>query len=106
MSLGIRLIKKKRGLRDRSLRDRSGLECDSELNFRHGGHKRCKTITPTTVRGSLEDDFFDDIESSSIKPAYLDEVTSSDLLPPFFFYKRRQSGARFRSVNLSFFSDR
>jgi len=94
-SPGIHLIEKKRGLRDRS-----DSEYDFEANFRHGGHKRRETITPTTFGGSLGDDFFDDIESCSTEPINLDEVTPFDLHLPFFFYKRRQSGPRFRSLTL------
>jgi len=80
-SPGIRLFKKKR--------DGSDSEYDSGANFRHEGCKRCETITPTTIRGSLGDDFFDDIESCSTEPANLDEVTPFDLLSALFFYKRR-----------------
>jgi len=83
-SSDIRLIENKWGLRDRS-----DSEYDSEANLRHGGHKRHETMTPTTVRGSLRDDCFDDIESCSTEPTNFDEVTPFDLLPPFFFYKRR-----------------
>jgi len=82
-SPGIRLIEKKWGLRDVS-----DSEYDSDANFRHGGRKRPETMTPTTFKGSLRDEFFNDIKSRSIKPANLDEVTPFDLLPPFFFYKR------------------
>jgi len=90
---GIRLMEKKQGLRDGS-----GSEYDSEANFRHGGRKRRKTMTPKTVGGSLEKDFFDDIESCSTELTNLDEVTPFNLLLLFFFYKRRQSRPRFRSL--------
>jgi len=70
----------------------------SEANFEHKGRKTRETMTPTTVRGSLGDDFFDDIESCSIEPANLDEVTPFDVLPPLFFHKRRQSGPRYRTL--------
>jgi len=72
----IHLIEKKRG--------RSDSEYDSEANFRHGGCKRCETMTPTAVGGSLGDDFFDDIESCSTEPTNLDEVTPFDVLSPHF----------------------
>jgi len=94
-SPGIHLIEKKQGLRDMS-----DSEYDFEANFRHGGRKRRETVTPTTFGGSLGDDFFDDIETCSTESINLDEVTPFDLLLPFFFYKRRQSGPRFRSLTL------
>ena len=96
-SPSIRLIEKKR-----SVGDRSESEYDSEANFRNGGRKRCEAMTPTTVGRRLGDDFFDDVESCSAEPANLNEVTPFDLLLSFFFYKRRQSRPRLRSLTFLF----
>jgi len=96
-SPGIRPIDKKWGLRDGS-----DSKYDFEVNFRHGGRKRCETMTPTNIRMSLGDNFFYDIESCSTEPANLDEVTLFYLLLPFFFYKRRHLGPSFHSLTSLF----
>ena len=72
-SPGIRLVDKKRGLRDES-----DSKHDCEANFRHEGCKRHKTVTPTNIRVSLSDDFFYDMESCSTELANLDEVAPFD----------------------------
>jgi len=64
------------------LRDGSDSEHDSEANFKHGGHKRHETV-PTDIGLSLEDDFFDDIETYLTELAKLDEVFFI-FFPPFF----------------------
>ena len=80
-SPGIRLIDKKRGLRDRSDSD-----YDSEANFKHEWRKRHETITPTNMGVSLGDDFFDDKESCLTEPGNLDEVPLFYLLSSISFY--------------------
>ena len=98
-SPGIHLIDRKWGLRDGSHN-----EHDSEVNFKHGGRKRHETITPTYIRVSLEDDFFDDIESCSTEAANLDEVTLFYLLLPISFCKRQHLGCLvFHPLPLPFF---
>jgi len=69
------------------LRDGSDSEHDSEANFKHGGHKRHETV-PTDIGLSLEDDFFDDIETYLTELAKLDEVFFI-FFPPFFLNKRQ-----------------
>jgi len=86
-SPGIHLIEKKRGLRHGS-----DSEYDSEANFRHGGQKRRETMTLTTVRGSLGDNFFNNVKSYSTELANLNEVSPFDLLPPFFFIRDNSQG--------------
>ena len=68
-SLRIHLIDGKR-----ILRKGSDTEYDFEENFKHGGRKRHKIITPTNIRVSLRDEFFNDIESCSVESTNLDEV--------------------------------
>ena len=80
-SLGIRLVDKKRGLRDWSDSDN-----DFEANLRLGGRNKHETITPTNVGVSLGDDFFDDIHCCSTELANLNEVVLYFFL--FFFWLR------------------
>ena len=68
-SMKVHLIDRKRGL----AKD-SDSEPKSEANFRHRGCKRRETMTPRDARVDLGDDFFDDVQSCSGKPANLDDI--------------------------------
>jgi len=47
---------------------------ESEVNFKHGGHKRHETVTPGDVRVSLWNGLFDNAESCSTELVNLDEI--------------------------------
>ena len=67
--LGVCLINKKRGRTGGN-----GSWHDFEANFRHVGCNTCETVSPIDNGVSLRDDFFDNRESCSTKPANLDEL--------------------------------
>ena len=69
-------------------------EPDSKVSFRHKGRKRHETIIPRYSRVSLVDNFFNDVESYSVKLADLHDTRS---LPWSSYY-------RFLFFSLCFFS--
>ena len=87
------LVDKKWGLTDGS-----DIKHDSEANFKHGGCKRRKIVTPIDIGVSLVDDFFDDKESCSTELTNLDEIVFlcfiiSRLSSLFFCVDMRQDNA-------------
>ena len=81
-SLRVHLADRKQGLAPDN-----DSEPESEANFRHGGRKRLETVTPRDVRVNLRDDFFDDIQSCSGKPANLEDVCTIPLPFTLIFFR-------------------